>query len=639
MSIPKHSPTHPPPRGPVEELDEVTIRFAGDAADGMQMAGNQFGAASAACGNDVNTLPDLPAEIRAPAGALAGVSGLQIHFSSEEIHTPGDVLNALVVMNPAALRAHLADLEPGGVLIVNTDAFTPDNLQRAGYAHNPLEDGSLHDYRVLAVPIAKLNGAAVAPAKLTPREADRCKNFFALGLACWLYERPLEPTLHWVGRKFESNPSLREAHSLTVLAGYAYGEVTEALPVHYRVARAELPPGRYRRLNGTEALALGLTTAADRAGLPLVFAGYPISPATELLHRMCDLKYLGVQAVQAEDEIAAINLAVGAAFGGVLGATATSGPGLSLKAETLGLAVMAELPLVVIDVQRAGPATGLPSKVEQADLLQALFGRHGECPLPVLAPCSPADGFAIALEAVRLAVRYMTPVLVLSDGYLVHGGETWRVPGLDELPDLTVERPATGAPGGTEPFLPYRRDERLARPWATPGTPGLEHRTGAMEKEDLTGNVSYDPFNHEWMVQTRARKVANISADIPPLAVDGPECGDLLVLGWGSTYGAIQAAVRRARRKGLSVAAAHLRYLNPMPRNTAEVLGRYRKVLVPELNTGQLRLWLRATYLVDAVGLNKVQGRPFLVSEIERKIEQLLYPERGASAPRANSGG
>jgi 2-oxoglutarate ferredoxin oxidoreductase subunit alpha len=628
MSLPNRPPVRlSPPRGPVEDLDEVTIRFAGDAGDAMLLTGNQFGNASAACGNDVSTLPDPPAEIRAPAGSLAGVGALQVHFSRDAAHTPGDLLNALVAMNPAALRAHLADLEPGGILVVNADAFTLDNLQLAGYAANPLTDGSLKGYKLLAVPITTLNRAAVAPAKLTPRQADRCKNFFALGLACWLYERPVDPTLRWVQQKFAGNPSLVEAHGLTLLAGYAYGETTDALPVHYRVAVAPLPPGRYRRVTGGEAMALGLTAAADRARLPLVYAGYPISPATDLLHRLCELKHFGVQAVVAEDEIAAINMALGAAYGGALGATATSGPGLSLKVETLGLAVMAELPLVVLDVQRAGPSTGLPTKTEQADLLMALFGRHGECPLPVLAVSSPSDGFAVALEAVRLAVRYMTPVLVLSEGYLANGAETWRVPAPDELPRIDVPRPAPRDPAANPPFLPYGRDERLARPWAVPGTAGLEHRTGGLEKEDPTGAVSYDPLNHEWMVQTRARKIAHIADDIPELAVDGPADGDLLVLGWGGTHGAIRAAVGRARRKRLAVASAHLRYLNPMPRNTAEVLRRYRKVLVPELNAGQLRLWLRATYLIDTIGLNKVQGRPFLVSEIERKIEAVLAGE------------
>jgi 2-oxoglutarate ferredoxin oxidoreductase subunit alpha len=605
----------------------------------MQLAGSQFGNASAACGNDVSTLPEPPSEIRAPAGSLAGVSGMQVHFSRHEIHTAGDVLNALVAMNPAALRNNLGDLEPGGLLVVNADAFTAADLQQAGYTSNPLTDGSLQGFQLLAVPITTLNREAVAPAKLTPREADRCKNFFALGLACWLYERPLTPILRWVQSKFARNPSLQEAHKLTLQAGHAFGETVEALPVHYRVEKAKLPPGRYRRITGGQALAIGLTTAAERAGLPLVFAGYPISPATDLLHQMCDLKHFGVQAIQAEDELAAINMALGAAFGGALGATATSGPGLSLKAETLGLAVMAELPLIVIDVQRAGPATGLPTKTEQADLLQALFGRHGECPLPVLAQQSPSDGFAIVLEAVRLAVRFMTPVVVLSDGYLANGGEAWCVPCPDELPDLKVKKvSAPSAVGRTErgadTFLPYQRDERLARPWAAPGTPGLEHRSGGLEKEDPTGEVSYDPLNHEWMVQTRARKVANIAADVPFLEVDGPPQGELLVLGWGGTYGGIQGAVCRARRKGLPVSAAHLRYLNPMPSNTGAVLQQFRRVLVPELNSGQLCLLLRAMYLVDAVGLNKVQGRPFQVAEIERKIEELLL---GDSETRTNS--
>jgi 2-oxoglutarate ferredoxin oxidoreductase subunit alpha len=619
MSIPKPIRISHAPRGPVEELDEVTIRFAGDARDAMILAGNRFGNASAACGNDVSTLPDPPSEIRAPAGALAGVSGLQVHFSCREIHTPGDVLNALVAMNPAALRAHLPDLEPGGILIVNSDAFTPDDLHRAGYDANPLEDGSLSAYRLIAVPITRLNRDAVAPANLIPKDADRCKNFFALGLACWLYERPTDPILSWVQQKFDRNPSLVEAHSLALMAGFAYGETLEALPAHYRVAKANLPPGRYRRLTGIEGLALGLTTAARQANRTLVYAGYPIAPATELLHQMTALVHFGVQAAQAEDPIAAVNMALGAAFGGALGATATSGPGLALVMETLSLAAIAELPLVVVAVQRAGPATGLPTKVEQADLLAALFGRPGECPLPVLAPRSPSDCFAIALEAARLAMRYMTPVVVLADGYTTNGGEAWRVPTETELPGLDVAPKADAA----QP-LPYRRDARLARPWAIPGMPGLEHRTGGLEKEDQTGNVSYDPLNHEWMVQTRARKIAGIATDIPELAVDGPEHGDLLVLGWGSTFGAIHAAVERARRKGRAIAAAHLRHLNPLPRTTAAVLARYRRVLVPELNSGQLRMLLRATFLVDAVGLNKVQGRPFLVSEIERRIDEVL---------------
>jgi 2-oxoglutarate ferredoxin oxidoreductase subunit alpha len=617
MSSPQPSPVPESPRDAACQLEEVTIRFAGDARDAMVLAGTRFGAASAASGNDISTLPDAPAEIRAPAGVLAGVSSLQVHFSSEKIHAPGDVLNALVAMNPAALRTHLPDLQPGGILILNTDAFTPDDLHKAGFEESPLDNGALRNYRVLAVPITMLNRHAVSPAKLTPREADRCTSFFALGLACWLYDRPTDPTIAWVQQKFARNPSLVEAHSLTFLAGYAYGEATEALPVHYHVAPADLPPGRYRRVTGSEAMALGLVTAARQADRPLVFAGYPIGPSTEVLHRLCAMQAFGVQTVHAEDPIGAVNMALGAAFGGALGATATSGPGLSLMSETLGLAVMAELPLVVIDVQRPGPATGLPSKLEQADLLTALYGRHGECPLPVLAPASPADGFGLIMDAARIAVRFMTPVIALADGYMANGAEAWRVPAERELPRLEVPRPS--------PHMgPYHRDAQLVRPWAVPGMPGLEHRTGGLEKEEGTGNVSYDPLNHERMVETRARKIAIIASDIPALAVDGPELGDLLVLGWGSTFGVIHAAVRRLRRKGHAVAMAHLRHLQPMPANTAEVLRRYRRVLVPELNTGQLRLLLRATFLIDAVGLNKVQGKPLLVGEIERKIEELL---------------
>jgi 2-oxoglutarate/2-oxoacid ferredoxin oxidoreductase subunit alpha len=527
-----------------------------------------------------------------------------------------------VAMNPAALRAHLGDLEPGGLLLANADLFEPSELAKAGYVSNPLTDGSLKGYKVFSVPISTLNREAVARVNLSPREADRCKNFFALGLVCWLYERPLEPTLEWIDAKFAKNPAVQEANTRSLKAGYHFGETTEALPAHYRVAKAELAPGRYRRINGSEALALGLLAATERAGLPLVFAGYPIAPATDLIQMLGELNQPGLQAVQAEDEAAALSMVLGASFGGALGATATSGPGMCLKAEGLGLAVMAELPCVVIDVQRGGPSSGLPTKTEQADLLQALFGRHGECPLVVLAARSPADGFAVAYEAVRLAVTYMTPVIVLSDAHLANGTEPWLVPDTDELPALVVQRPS--APTKGTPYLPYQRDERLVRPWAIAGTPGLEHRIGGQEKEDLTGNVSYEPLNHEWMVRTRAKKIANIAHAIPPLAVEGPDDGDVLVIGWGGTFGSIQSAVRRCRRKGLKVASAHLRYLNPLPANTGAVLRRYRKVLVPELNTGQLLLLLRATFLVDAVGLHKVQGRPFLVREIEREIEALV---------------
>jgi 2-oxoglutarate ferredoxin oxidoreductase subunit alpha len=610
----------------VEELDSVTIRLAGDSGDGMQLAGTQLTHTSALLGNDISTLPDFPAEIRAPAGTLAGVSGFQIHFSSSEIHTPGDRLNTLVAMNPAALRTNLKDLEPGGILVVNKDAFAPGELHKAGYAANPLEDGSLRGYRLFAAPVTKLNREAVAELKLSQREADRCKNFFALGLVYWLYDRSLEPTLRWLRAKFGKNPAVLEANTRALHAGYNYGETTEAIAVHYRVAKAQIPPGTYRKITGNEAVALGLVAAAERGGLRLVYAGYPITPASDILHQLAEYKRFGVKTMQAEDEIAAAGAAIGASFGGALGVTATSGPGLCLKSEAVGLAVMTEMPLVVIDVQRGGPSTGLPTKTEQADLLQALFGRNGECPLAVVAPASPADCFAMTVEAVRLAVGFMTPVLLLSDGYLANGAEPWRVVRVEDLPAVTPRwaSAANGLHDGKDVFLPYKRDDRLVREWAAPGAPGLEHRIGGLEKEDVTGNVCYDPANHEHMVRTRAQKIANIANDIPLLGVTGPEEGDVLVVGWGGTHGSLLTAVQRLQKRGHKVAHAHLRYLNPMPRNTGEVLRRYKKVLVAELNAGQLRMLLRSAFLVDAAGLNKVQGKPFLVSEIEEKVEELL---------------
>jgi 2-oxoglutarate ferredoxin oxidoreductase subunit alpha len=610
----------------VQELQSATIRFAGDSGDGMQLAGTQFTNASAIFGNDISTLPDFPAEIRAPAGTLAGVSGFQVHFSSQEIHTPGDRLNALVIMNPAALKTNLKDLEPGGILIVNSDAFNPTDLHKAGYKVNPLEDGSLKDYRVYRVPINTLNREAVAQVKLSPREADRCKNFFALGLVYWLYERPMEPTLQHIREKFAKNPPVLEANTRTLKAGYNYGETTEALPVHYVVPPAAIKPGRYRKITGNEALALGLVSAATITNQPAVYASYPITPASDILHNLSEMKRFGVRTIQAEDEIAAIGMAIGAAFGGAIGVTATSGPGICLKSEAIGLAVMTELPIIVIDVQRGGPSTGLPTKTEQADLLQAMYGRNGECPAAIVAPRSPADCFDMMFEAVRLAVTFMTPVFLLSDGYLANGAEPWLIPAVDSLPKIVVKHPTqpNSNGNGEAKFLPYKRDSRLVRQWAVPGTPGLEHRIGGLEKEDVTGNVSYDPLNHEHMVKTRAQKIANIANDIPLLEVTGPEQSDLLVVGWGGTYGSILSAVQRCQHKGYKVAHAHLRYLNPMPKNTREVLGRYKKLLVPELNSGQLVRLLRAEFLVNAVGLNKVQGRPFLVSEIEAKIEEML---------------
>jgi 2-oxoglutarate ferredoxin oxidoreductase subunit alpha len=613
-------------RVPVEELDSVTIRFAGDSGDGMQLAGTQFTNASAILGNDISTLPDFPAEIRAPAGTLAGVSGFQVHFSSHDIHTPGDKLNTLVVMNPAALKTNLRDLEPGGILIVNSDAFNTGDLHKAGYKVSPLEDGSLKGYRVFKIPINTLNREAVAEMKLSPREADRCKNFFALGLVYWLYERSLDPTLRWIRDKFSKNQAVMEANTRTLKAGYNFGETTESLPVHYRVPAAAIKPGKYRKITGNEAIAIGLAAVAQTSNIPLVYCSYPITPASDILHSLNDLKRFAVRTIQAEDEIAAMGMAIGAAFGGGLGVTATSGPGICLKSEAIGLAVSTELPVIIIDVQRGGPSTGLPTKTEQADLLQAMYGRNGECPAAIVAPCSPADCFDMVFEAVRLAIGFMTPVIILSDGYLANGAEPWLIPNPNELKKIEVKHPRQpNSNGNGQPhFLPFRRDARLVREWAIPGTPGLEHRIGGLEKEDITGNVSYDPANHEHMVKTRAQKIANIANEIPELEVTGAAQGDLLVIGWGGTYGSITTAVQRAQRKGQKVSQAHLRYLNPMPRNTAQVLKSFKRVLVPELNGGQLWLLLRAQYLVDAVGLNKIQGKPFLVSEIEAKIDELL---------------
>jgi 2-oxoglutarate ferredoxin oxidoreductase subunit alpha len=607
---------------PIEERESVVVRFAGDSGDGMQLAGTQFTNSSAIFGNDISTLPDFPAEIRAPAGTLPGVSGYQICFSSSDIHTPGDVLNTLVVMNPAALKTNLRDLEAGGLLIANSDAFAANDLQKAGYPGNPLEDGSLKGYRVVKAPITRLNREAVAAVKLSPREVDRCKNFFALGLVYWLYERPLEPTLRWIQEKFAKNPAVLEANTRSLKGGYNFGETVEELPAQYRVPKAKIPPGRYRKITGNEATAIGLVAAATLAGKSLVYASYPITPASDILHQLAEYKRFGVRTVQAEDEIAAVGAAIGASFGGAIGVTGTSGPGVCLKSEAIGLAVMAELPLVIIDVQRGGPSTGLPTKTEQADLLQAMFGRNSESPCAIVAASSPADCFDMIMEAMRLAIRFMTPVFFLSDGYLANGAEPWSIPQLDKLQKIEVTHPTQ--PNQNGDFMPYLRDARLVRPWALPGTPGLEHRIGGLEKEDVTGNVSYDPQNHEHMVKTRAQKIANIANEIPLLTVTGPESGDVLVIGWGGTQGSITSAVGRAQRNGLKVASAHLRYLNPMPKNLGEVLRRYKKVLVPELNRGQLLMLLRSEFLIDAVGLNKIQGKPFLISEIEDKINELV---------------
>jgi len=605
---------------PVQELDRVTIRFAGDSGDGMQLTGTQFTRTAAVFGNDISTLPDYPAEIRAPAGSIPGVSGFQISFSSSEIHTPGDAPDVLVAMNPAALRANVRDLAPGGAIIVNSDAFTPPNLAKAGYATSPLEDDSLRSYTVFDIPVSTLNARALEGLDMTSKQMDLTKNFFALGIMFWLYGRTTETTQAWIEEKFGGRAIIAEANRRALNAGYAFGETTEIFHTTYRVAPAQLAPGTYRNITGNEATSLGMLTASKLADRQLVYSSYPITPASEILHHLSAWKNFGLKTFQAEDEIAAIGAALGASYGGAMGLTGTSGPGMALKAEMLGLAVMVELPLVVIDVQRAGPSTGMPTKTEQSDLLQALFGRNGESPIPVVAPATPAECFDFAIEAGRIALRHMTPVVYLSDAFLATGSEPWRIPELEGLPDLRV-------PNRTERagFYPYERDpETLARPWAVPGTPGLEHRIGGLEKLDVLGTISYDPDNHHQMQLLRAEKVARIALDIPPLEVFGPPQGELLILGWGSTYGAIRSAVERLQEQGRKVAHAHLRHLNPFPTNTGDVVRAYNRVLIPELNMGQLRMLIRSTFLVDAEGFNLVRGKPFQISEIQAKAEQVL---------------
>ena len=608
------------PRHQLEELEAVTIRFAGDSGDGMQLTGTQFTATSAIIGNDISTLPDFPAEIRAPAGSLPGVSGYQLNFSSHDIRTPGDEPNVLVAMNPAALKVNLKDLEPGGILVVNTDAFVESNLRKAGYETNPLEDGSLSGYRVFKLPITSLTIGALEEAKLPHKQMERCKNFYALGLMYWLFDRPLEPTLKWIDQKFSKMPEVALANKLAVKAGYNYAETTEIFTTHYRVAKSDIKPGKYRNITGNEATAIGFIAASQLAGRPLYYGSYPITPASDILHELSVHKNFGVKTFQAEDEIAAVGAAVGAAFAGNLGLTGTSGPGLALKSEFIGLAVMTELPIVIIDVQRGGPSTGLPTKTEQADLLQVMFGRNSECPVAVVAPATPSDCFSMAIEAFRIAIKYMTPVVYLSDGYLGNGSEPWEIPSIESLPRIEVKFRTEKAG-----FYPYLRDERtLARPWAIPGTPGLEHRIGGLEKQHITGNVNYDPDNHDFMVRLRAEKVARIAQDIPLIEVSGEPEGKVLVLGWGSTHGAITTATEQLRAKGASVSSAHLRYLNPFPRNLGEVLSRFETVIVPELNLGQLALLVRARFLVDAISFSKVKGLPFKVSEIVKKINEYL---------------
>jgi 2-oxoglutarate ferredoxin oxidoreductase subunit alpha len=583
----------------------------------MQLAGSRFTDATAVFGNDLATLPDFPAEIRAPAGTLAGVSAFQIHFASRDILTPGDTPNVLVAMNPAALKANLAELERGATVIANEDAFSKRNLEKAGYDANPLEDGSLSDYRVHRIPMTTLTTRAVEAVEgASTRDAQRAKNLFALGVLSWLYGRPTDVTERWIEQKFASKPEVAKANLAAFKAGWSFGETTELLDVQYTVARAtDVPPGVYKNVNGVKALSLGLIAASTRSGLPLLLASYPITPASELLHELSRQERYGVATIQAEDEIAAAGIALGAAFGGRIGVTATSGPGMDLKAETVGLAVALELPMVVIDVQRAGPSTGMPTKTEQSDLLMAVFGRHGESPLPVIAPSTPGGCFDAAFEAVRIAIRYRTPVILLSDTFLASSSEPWRIPSTEHLPDI---EPAFAEQA--EGFQPYARDDRLARPWAVPGTPGLQHRIGGLEKADVTGNISYEPSNHALMTELRSAKVAGVAQEIPPLEVDGDPGARLLVLGWGSSEGAIRAGARRAREAGHQVATAHIRHLNPLPGNTGDVLRSFDRVLVPEMNSGQLALLLRGRFLVDIESFSKVQGQPLFAAEIEHEI-------------------
>ncbi|MBA3851064.1 MAG: 2-oxoacid:acceptor oxidoreductase subunit alpha [Chloroflexi bacterium] len=604
----------------IRELERVTIRFAGDSGDGMQLTGTQFTRTSAVFGNDISTLPDYPAEIRAPAGSLPGVSGFQLSFSSSEIHTPGDQPDVLVAMNPAALKTNIGDLPAGGALIVNKDAFTKQNLTKAGYTEDPLTDGSLKPYSLFEIPVSTLNARALEGLEMTNKQVDLTKNFFCLGIMFWLYERSMDPTLRWIEEKFGAKPVLAEANRRALNAGYAFGETTEIFHTHYRVAPAHLPPGKYRNITGNEATALGLVAASRLARRPLFYGSYPITPASDILHQLSGYKNFGVRTFQAEDEIAAVGAAIGASYGGAMGMTASSGPGIALKTEAMGLAVMVELPLVVIDVQRAGPSTGMPTKTEQSDLLQVLFGRNGDSPMPVVAPATPAECFDYAIEAWRIALKYMTPVVYLSDAFLATGSEPWRIPEVADLPGIGVENHTDKAS-----FQPYLRDpETLARPWAVPGTPGLEHRIGGLEKADISGNVSYDPENHHRMQLLRAEKVAGIARDIPDLQVHGPARGDLLVLGWGSTYGAIRTAVERLQAAGHSISHAHMRHLNPFPQNSGEVLGSFKTVLIPEMNLGQLLMLIRARYLIPAIGLDKVRGKPFRIAEIEETALRLL---------------
>jgi 2-oxoglutarate ferredoxin oxidoreductase subunit alpha len=603
------------------EVDRVVIRFAGDSGDGMQLTGDRFTSVSAFFGNDLATMPDFPAEIRAPAGTIAGVSAFQIHFSDHDILTPGDQPGVLVAMNPAALKANIKDLVSGGMLIVNSDAFDDRNLEKVGYSSNPIEDDSLGSYQICKIPMTTMTIEAVKESGVSKKEAERSKNMFALGVISWMYGRPLEPSIGWLEKKFAKKPHIAQANVAALKAGHAFGETAELSA--FEVKPATLAPGRYRRITGNQALAFGLIAASMQSKLPLFLGSYPITPASDILHELSRHKNFGVRTVQAEDEIAAISMAIGAAFSGHIGVTTTSGPGLDLKAEALGLALSLELPLIVIDIQRGGPSTGLPTKTEQSDLLHAMYGRHGEAPLPIVASYSPPSCFWAALESARIALKYMTPVILLSDGYLANGAEPWRIPATEKLPDISVRFAAQ--PNFGEDFWPFLRDDvTLARPWAIPGTPGLEHRIGGLEKADGSGNISYDPENHHLMTLLRAAKIQAIEEDIDPLEWDGDDDAELLVLGWGSTYGAIGVACRRMRANGIKVARAHLKHLNPFPRNTGEILSRFKRVVIPEMNMGQLSKLIRAQFLIDAVSINKVKGLPFRATELEEKIMELI---------------
>jgi len=610
-------------RKPLVNLASVTIRFAGDSGDGMQLAGTQFADAAALAGNDVSTLPDYPAEIRAPAGTIAGVSGFQIQFSSEDIFTPGDDVDTLVAMNPAALKTNLKFVKKGGIIIANADSFDATELKKAGYEKNPLEDGSLGGYRLIRVPINTLNAEAVKESGLSSKQVDRCKNFFALGVVCWLYDRPLEPPLDYIQAKFARKlPAVALANSMTLKAGYNYGETTEIFNEQYSVGRAKLPRGTYRKITGNEAVALGMVTAARLADKHLFYASYPITPASDILHTLAELKNHRVVTFQAEDEICAMGAAVGAAYGGAFASTGTSGPGMALKTEAIGLAVMTELPVVIVNVQRGGPSTGLPTKTEQADLFQAVLGRNGECPVAVIAATSPADCYDAAIEAFRIAVRYMTPVILLTDGYVGNSAEPWLIPDVSKMEKISVEHPTQ--PNDPKGFMPYKRNAEGARPWAIPGTPGLEHRVGGLEKADVTGAVSHDPNNHQKMVELRAAKVAGIKPAGKPWVMTGPESGDVLLVGWGGTYGAIKAATLELQKRGRKVSACQLRYLNPMPAGLEKLLKSFEQVIVPELNLGQLRFVLQANYLMRLKGINKIKGQPFTVQEIIAGVESDL---------------